>query len=183
VFKNLKNLAGELHLFPEFDMHASGRAAAAAFMDAQSGAVSAEEALFHHGNVPQEFPQVDLEQTAQAAAAKPDLASSLLESGHGVDQLLSNLGQFMQNAFSGPAGIIGSLIGFIFQVFSSIAEGVCHALAELARAAEALAEETWRKSIEQMSTVASSGGGQSLELWNQAASTQTLAHALKSPST
>lgn len=196
-FKNVKALAGELHLLPAFDPNVSAKAAADAFLACKNGVVSPQDAFFHEGKVPNDFPQLNLDHAAQPPMVRTDagqlqngtksfskLGDSLSQTGHGIDQLMSNMSQMMQSVFSGPAGIIGSMIGFLSELFTSIAKAVGEAITEFARAAESVAEETWKKEIEQMSSIAhGSGGTQSLELWNQAATSQTLAHSLKNTTT
>lgn len=189
LFKNTKAIATAFHFLPEFDMNTSAKAAADAFLACSNGSVSAEDAFFHQGNVSGDIPQLNLVNPSDAGqlAHEPksisQLAQSMSETGHGLDQIMSNMGHLLEHFFSGPTGFIGALIGFIAEIFTSISTNVCEMLIRIAEAAESIAQEAWKKEIEMMSSTMANGGTQSLELWNQAAATQTLAHALKNSST
>jgi YgiT-type zinc finger domain-containing protein len=118
------------------------------------------------------------------ATVNPAFISETRKKLCGGSEILTNrqrvsIKGLQRNVFSGPVGILRSMIGFISELFNSIAKTAGEALAEFANEVESLVEETWKNDIEKMSSAASGGGTQSLELWNHAAASQTLAHALK----
>lgn len=178
-FEQVKTVAGELKLagLPTGAQEsAAAKAAVDAYMSARNGFTSVNDAFFHEGKVPGEFPQVDLK--GDAIGIKD--ASPLGDIGKAVTELMSHMGDMLNQLISAPTGILGSIIGFLFKLFTEIAEGIGTALSEAAQAIASVVEDAWKKQMEIASTAANQAGLQPLELYNQAATTQTLSHALKS---
>ena len=164
LFKNLKGIAAELNLLPEFDMSGSAKAAAEAFLDCTNGTVASSDALFHHGQL-KEFPRLNIQADVPAATdAVSNTSSPLTETGQSMHQFFSNLGPMFENMFSGPAGMLGSLLSFLFEIFSTIATAISNVLTELSRAAAAIAEKSWKRHIEELSSTVAQGNTQYLEL-------------------
>jgi hypothetical protein len=140
--------------------------------------VSPNEAFFHEGRVPNDFPQVDL---------KSDMSKGMGDAhfgdiGKAVTDLMSHMGDMLNQLVSSPMSFLSSLMGILFKMFTEIAEGVGQALSEAAQAVASVVEEAWKKQMEMASSAATQAGLQPLELYNQAATTQTLATALKTTS-
>lgn len=155
-------------------------AAAKALVEAYGGsapasdaALSAHDALAHDAGLNQ-FP--DLEFSSDISGKPVDFTQAL-------NELFSNMGDMINQFAASPMGFVGSLLNFLFKLFTEVATGVCEFLSELARAAAAAAEEMLKKQME-LAAAAGAPGLQPMELFNQAATTQTVSHALKTaPST
>jgi hypothetical protein len=63
--------------------------------------------------------------------------------------------------------MIGSVINFVSELFTTIASGVGDALTEFSRAAASVAEEAWKKDIEEMSSAVGQSDPQFLDLWKR----------------
>ena len=176
LFGQAKGLAGELGLAGGADQAAQAKAAVDAYMVARDGVSPGAEALAHNGQVPNEFPQIDLKGDGTGIR---DGSSPLSEIGKAVSELMSQMGDMLNQMFSGPMGVLGSILGFLFKLFSEIAGSIGQALSEIANAVACAVEETWKKQMEAAASTASQAGLQPLELYNQAAVTQTLSVALK----
>jgi hypothetical protein len=179
LFKNLKSIAGEAHLLPEFDMNASSKAAAEAFLDCKNGTVASQDAFFHQADM-KEFPNLNIEHSLQTPQASSEItkvpsqaeafshtANPLGDVGQSLHQFMSNIGPMLGEMFSGPAGMIGSVINFVSELFTTIASGVGDALTEFSRAAASVAEEAWKKDIEEMSSAVGQSDPQFLDLWKR----------------
>ena len=177
-FEQVKNIAGDLKI-PGMPTGASESAAAKAavdaYMSARNGIVSPNDAFFHEGRVPNDFPKVDLKADMSKGLGDANFA----DIGKAVTDLMSHMGDMLNQLVSSPMSVLGSLLGFLFKMFTEIAEGVGQALSEAAQAVASVVEEAWKKQMEMASSAATQSGLQPLELYNQAATTQTLATALK----
>lgn len=179
-FEQTKTVAGELKLpgLPtDAAQSAAAKAAVDAYMSARNGLVSSNEAFFHQGNVPGEFPAVDLK--ADSVGHVGGDASPMSEIGKAVTDLMSHMGDMLNQLVTGPMGMLGSLLQFLAKVFTEMAEGIGTAVSEAAQAIATVVEDTWKKQLEMASTAANQAGLQPLELYNQAATTQVLSTALK----
>ncbi|MBX9570033.1 MAG: hypothetical protein K2X77_14130 [Candidatus Obscuribacterales bacterium] len=71
-----------------------------------------------------------------------------LDMGKAVGEIFSKMGEMLTSAMSsGPMGILGSIFQFLFAIFSQIIDGLSQVIQETARAAAALATETWKKQM------------------------------------
>jgi hypothetical protein len=178
LFKQVTTIAGDMGIgcIPSVaEQSASARSAVDAYMSAKNGVAPGTEA-FQNGQMPNDFPKVDLKAEAGLDSSK------MAELGKAVSELMTQMGDMFNQMVSGPMGIIGNLLNFLLKVFSEIVEGVGQALAEAANAIASVLEDAWKKQMELASTATSQAGLQPLELYNQAATTQTLSLALKTAS-
>jgi len=176
-FEQAKTVAGDLKIpgMPGGSSEAaSAKAAVDAYMAARNGMGSAPDTYFQHGRVPGDFPQVDLK--ADVATGSP-----LADIGKAVGDLMSHMGDMVNQLVQGPMGILGSVMSFLMKLFTEMASSVGQALSETAQAVASAVEDAWKKQMETASTAGSSGL-QPLELYNQSATTQTLSHALNNTS-
>jgi hypothetical protein len=176
-FEQAKHLAGELHIpgVPGGSSEvASAKAAVDAYMAARNGMAGPTDTYFQHGRVPGEFPQVDLK--ADVATGSP-----LGDIGKAVGDLMSHMGDMVNQLVQGPMGMLGSILSFLMKLFTEVASSIGQALSETAQAVASAVEDAWKKQMEMASTAGNSGL-QPLELYNQSATTQTLSHALKNTS-
>ncbi len=146
---------------------ASAKAAADAYAAARTGA--APDATMAGGAEKLEIPELKLGEQA----APTDI-------GKAVQDMVSSMGEVLNQAFTSPLGFLSSLLSFLLKAFSEIVSNVLEMLNEFARAAAAAIEEATKK---QLAALQSEPGLQSLELFNSAASTQTLATALSRSAT
>lgn len=150
--------------------HAEEAAAAKAAADAYTTAKTGFSPLDSVGtNSELEIP--DLKLSEQAAPG--DL-------GKAIQDMISSMGEVLNQAFANPIGFISSLLSFLLKAFSEIVTSTLEMLNEFARAAAAAIEEATKK---QLAAVQSGAGLQSLELFTSSATTQTLATALSTPGT
>jgi hypothetical protein len=156
---------------------AAAKSAVDAYMSAKNGLVSSNEAFFQEGKVPGDFPQVDIK--ADVSTGLNDASSPLTDVGKAVTDLMSHMGDMLNQMISAPMGILGAFLGFLVKLFTDIAEGIGQALSEAAQAIASAVEDVWKKQMEVVSSAASQSGLQPLELYNQAATTQILSHALR----
>ncbi len=180
LFEQAKTVAGELKLpfMPtEAQEAAAAKAAVDAYMSCRDGLVSANDAFFHQGNCPNEFPQVEINQNAGAEIGLKDGASPM-DIGKAVTEMMSNMGDMLNQMVSNPMGVLSSILQFLFKLFTEVATGIGEAISEAARAAAAAVDEALKKQMEAASQAAQNGL-QPLELYTQQATTQTLSHALK----
>lgn len=166
-FEQSKTVAGELNLTPSES--ASAKAAADAYLAARNGNVTPDQAFFQQGKVPAEFPQ-DMHIT--------DAKSPMGDLGKAVGDMMQNMGDMLNQIVQGPMGILGSVLSFLMKLFTEVAKGIGEAISEAAQAVAEAVEDTWKKSMQMASQAGTAV--QPLELYNQAATTQTLATALKS---
>jgi len=143
-------------------------------MAARNGLVSSNDAFFHQGKVPGEFPSVDLK-------ADVPTGSPLADIGKAMGDLMSNMGDMVNQIVQGPMGMLGSILSFLMKLFTEVASSIGQALSEAAQAVASAVEDVWKKQM-QMASQSANTGLQPLELYNQAATTQTMATALKSTS-
>lgn len=181
-FKGLKTIACQLNLpfLPTGEeMHAAGKASAEAYLNARNG-FSATDSFSQTGKMPHEFPRMEIsghnvamDKTSGLGGAKSELS----DLGQGLTDMLSKMGDVLNQVVTGPLGILSSLINFLFKVFSDISSTIVQALNDAARAVAATVEDAWKKQLQ----TASAGAGThlpSLELYNHSASTQILGQAL-----
>lgn len=181
-FEQVKNIADGLNLpfYPgQAEQSAAAKAAVDAYMTARNGGLSPSEALFHQGQVPSDFPKVDL--TVDGSSVS-DLNSSSLEAPNlesAVSEFFSKVGDALGQLGGMPLGILGSLIGFFVKLFTEAIGQIASVITETARAAAAVVEDAWKKQME--SSVRSGQVNlQPLDQYLQKASTQTLNHSLNS---
>jgi hypothetical protein len=178
-FDQVKTIAGELKLpgLPTGAQEsAAAKAAVDAYMSARNGITGpADAAIGGQGRMPNDFPQVDL----KGDVAKVGDVSPLSEIGKAVSELMANMGDMLNQMIASPMGFLSNLLGFLCKMFSEMAEGIGQALSEAAHAIASVVEDAWKKQMELASSAANQAGLQPLELYNQAATTQTLSHALK----
>ncbi|MBX9687905.1 MAG: hypothetical protein K2X27_14460 [Candidatus Obscuribacterales bacterium] len=146
---------------------ASAKAAADAYLSCRNGQVGADAAFNQQGAV--DVP--DLQISSDASVSGFDLGKML-------NDFVGNMGDMLNQVVSGPLGIIGSLVSFLVKLFSDMAGSLADFLAETARAAAASVEEALKKQMQ--ASADSAKALQSLELYNQSASTQILSHSLSS---
>lgn len=178
-FEQAKTVAGELKLpfIPtDAEESAAAKAAVDAYMGARNGNMSPTEAFFHNGEVPNEFPQVELSGEADGGITD---SNPLQNIGKAFAELMNNMGDMFAHMLESPLGFLGSLLGFLVKLFTEIAGAISETMQEVARAAASVAEDAWKK---QMEAIASSNP-QSIEVFSKQATTQTLSHSLKNSST
>lgn len=170
-FEQTKTLAGELNLpfVPNAaEESAAAKAAVDAYMGARNGHLSPTDAFFNHGKVEPTLPDVDIETETH----------SDLNIGNNVEQFIDKLGEVLTEAISSPLGFLSSILNFLFKLLTEVATGITQVVMETARAAAAALEDTLKKQSENISQLNSTNGLQPLELYNQSASTNILAHSL-----
>lgn len=174
LFEQLKGVAGDMgcaFIPSNAQEFASAKAAAQSYLAARNGLVTPEQALL--GENPQGLPDV------QVGTDGASLDANSMDIGKAISDLVSNMGDVLNQAISNPIGFIGQLLGFLFKMFTDIAANIGEALSEAARAAASAMEDAWKKQMEMASAAAQDAGLQPLELYTQSATTQTLSHALK----
>ena len=181
LFGEVKTAATDIQttLFPSHaEEQAAAKAAADAYATARTGPAGHEAAL--QGNGQLDIP--DLQFGDGAAGATTDMGS--MDIGKAVSDMVSGMGDFLNQAINSPMGLLGSILNFLFKLFTEIATSTVEMLNEIAKAAAAAVEDAVKKQLEAAQSAAqnTAAGLQPLELFNQAASTQTLSTALKSTS-
>src|SRR6185295_17344090 len=130
-FDQVKTIAGELHI-PGIPTGASETAAAKAavdaYMTARNGVAPGNDAFFQQAHVRDGLPQVDLKADALGDG------SPLADIGKAVSELMSNMGDMVNQMVQGPMGILGSILSFLYKLFTDIAGTIGQALSETARA-------------------------------------------------
>jgi hypothetical protein len=177
LFGQTQKIAGEAGLIAmptAADQSATAKAAVDAYMSARNGTPAGADALGQQTKIPGDFPEIDVK-----GDGLKDL-NSPVDIGRAVNELMSQMGDMINQMFSAPMSAIGSLIGFLFKLFTEIFEGLGQALADMANAAASAFEDALKKQAEAAANAAAATPGlQPLELFNQAASTQTVATSLK----
>ena len=172
-FEQLKTVANELKLpfMPSGAAEsAAAKAAVDAYMTARNGTLSPAEAFFYQGESPGEFPELEITQ--------PGTDSPIGDIGKALNDFMANMGDMLNELLTSPVGLLGSFLNFLFKLFTTVVQGISQVVQETARAAAAAIEDAWKKQME-MASAAGQTGLQPLELYNQAATTQTLSHSLK----
>lgn len=150
------------------DEAAAAKAAADAYAGVKNPLAAPKDAMMQ-ANADLDIPDLDL------GDGKSDMANTG-DIGKAINDMVAGMGDLLNQAFSSPIGFIGSLINFLFKMFTELASTALDMLNEIARAAAAAIEDAAKKQLQAQSST----GLQSLELFNQSATTQTLSHALKS---
>lgn len=158
------------------DELASAKAAGDAYLSARNGHVAPDQSILGQGS---DLPQMQLGDGAVTGM------EGCTDIGKAISDLVSKMGDVLNQAITSPVGFLGQLLGFLFKLFTDIAGNISQVLSETARAAAAAIEDAWKKQMELAAAAGTNAGLQPLELFNQAATTQTLSHAMKtsSPST
>lgn len=172
--KTMVNLAADAYGVPDASMAAASEPVSISSESTNGFSETGQAGQLN--NQMNELPEIDLGAEAGGKLETP------ADFGQAIQDLLSNMGDALNQMVNSPMGFFGALFNFLLQVFSEIAESIVEFLSQFAKAAAAAIEDALKKQFEMASKAEPLL--QPLELYNQAAITKTVSVSLKSsPST